>query len=123
MKKTQVVFSEGLEKATGKIDYGLANDVVIHSAVQNSDKVLRGLVCSLMGLKESEVKSVLLLNPIDFRTYTAKEIIFDIKVIMNDEQMINVEIQISIGKRRPWRMLTTISFTGRERFEPKRGKS
>ena len=95
-------FTKGLEEASGKIGYRLTNDVIIHCSVQRSERMLKGLVCSLMGLEEAEVDSVMLLNPIDYRTYEAKEIILDIKVMLNNSQIINVELQVLIGKRRKW---------------------
>ena len=100
--KLNIQFSKGLEKATGKIDYKLSNDVVIHSAVQNSEIILKGLICALMGLEEAQIQDVILVNPIDFRNFADKELILDIKIVLNNERVINVEIQIAIGARYKW---------------------
>ena len=95
-------FSAGLESATGKIDFCLTNDVVLHLVVQKNNRILKGLVCSLMGLDPEKVESVELLNPIDYSTYDGKEIIMDIKVVLDDSQIVNVEMQVSLNKGREW---------------------
>ena len=95
-------FSQGLLTATGPIDYGLTNDIVLHCVAQNSKLALKGLVCALTGLSPSEVREVLLLNPIDFRKYKGKEIILDLKVLLNNWKIINIELQIQLKYETIW---------------------
>ena len=95
-------YSPELEAKTGKIDYPLTNDVVFHSAVQHSKVVLKLLTCSLTGLDPEEVEEVHLENPIDFRGAADKEIIMDVKLLLNRGQFLNVELQIRIEPDDAW---------------------
>ena len=95
-------YSPELEAKTGKIDYPLTNDVVFHSAVQHSGNVLKLLACSLTGLSHDEVEEVHLENPIDFRGTADKEIIMDVKLLLNRGQLLNVELQIRIATDDAW---------------------
>ena len=95
-------FSPGLQKATGKIPVTLTNDIVLHAVTQQNEKVLRGLMASLLKIPEEEIVSIKLLNPIDYRTYDAKEIVLDIKVELNEKKLINVELQVHIATDSPW---------------------
>jgi len=95
-------FSPGLQNATGKIPVTLTNDLVLHSVTQQNEKVLRGLIASLLMIDPEEIISIRLLNPIDYRTYDAKEVVLDIKVELNENKLINVELQIHITTDSPW---------------------
>ena len=86
---------EFLMNATGQMQYTLTNDYLFHVTFQKSNKALKGLVCSLQGLKPEEVKSVEIVNPIELgRSIDAKDFILDIKVLLNDNTLINLELQI-----------------------------
>ncbi len=60
----------------------------------NSKKALKGLVCSLKGLDPGTVKDVELTNTIDYSLYTTKEIVLDVKVILNSNEIIDIELQM-----------------------------
>ena len=53
-----------LQDAYGEIPYGMTNDYMFRAVLQSNNKVLRGLICSLLRLSESEVNSVVITNPI-----------------------------------------------------------
>lgn len=58
-------------------------------------RVLKGLVCALLHLEPDEVQSVVLLNPIEFSDRMRdKDFILDIKVMLNDTAIINIELQV-----------------------------
>lgn len=80
--------------ATGPIEITLRNDMMFHCAMQRSNKALTGLVCALKGLDPDTVKEVSLTNPIDYSQYTNKEIILDVRVILNDAEIIDIELQL-----------------------------
>ena len=101
-KQNTVTFSPGLANASGKIEYPLKNDVILHCVSQRSNDFLKLLVSSFLGIPLSEIQSVHLENPIDFRTYDAKEIILDIKVLLNNKRMINFEMQLNISRKDSW---------------------
>lgn len=81
------------EKATGKIRVTLANDMFFHFAMQESKVALKGLICALKGLNSDEVSGVELMNQIDYNE-AGKEVILDVKVTLNNSEIINVELQI-----------------------------
>jgi len=101
-KQNRITFSPGLTNATGEIPEKLTNDIVLHSITQNNKDVLRGLTASLLMLPVSEITDVELMNPIDYRSYADKEIILDIKAIVNDRKIVNVELQMRLATDSTW---------------------
>ncbi|SFV04777.1 hypothetical protein, partial [Butyrivibrio sp. INlla21] len=67
------------ETATGEIEFTLMSDMMFHYVMQRSEKALTGLVCALKGISPSDVKELLVTNPIDLSS-TGKETIMDIKL-------------------------------------------
>jgi predicted transposase/invertase (TIGR01784 family) len=103
MKDRNIIqFSPGLMSAAGEIPERLTNDVILHSITQNNKDVLKGLTASLLMLPDSEVKDVELLNPIDYRNYADKEIILDIKALLNGDRILNVELQMLLSTDSLW---------------------
>ena len=100
--KNRISFSPGLMNATGEIPEKLTNDIVLHSITQNNKDVLKGLTASLLMLPVSEVTDVELMNPIDYRNYADKEIILDIKALVNGRKIVNVELQMSLATDSTW---------------------
>lgn len=80
--------------AKGPIAYTLKNDLLFHYVMSRSNDALKGLICTLKGIDPKDVRSVVLLNPIDYGYYAEKEIILDIKVEMNSSEIIEVELQL-----------------------------
>ncbi len=84
-----------LKNATGKIDYTLMNDCMFHIVMQSNKKVLTGLVCALLHLKQGDVQSVMVLNPLELGDKIRdKDYILDIKVLLNNHTIINIELQV-----------------------------
>ncbi|MCM1267803.1 MAG: Rpn family recombination-promoting nuclease/putative transposase [Bacteroidales bacterium] len=85
-----------LQDAHGEIPYGMTNDCMFRAVLQENNKALRGLVCSLLHLSESEVISAVVTNPIVLGEKTAdKEFRLDINVVLNNEILINLEMQVA----------------------------
>ena len=80
--------------ATGPISVTLRNDMMFHRAMHSSKKALKGLVCALKGLDPDTVKDVELTNPIDYSAFANKEIILDVKVILNSSEILDIELQL-----------------------------
>ncbi len=84
-----------LSAAAGPLPYKLTNDYLFRALLQENNKALKGLICSLLHLHPAEVFSVVIMNPIELGTsITQKTFFLDIKVIMNDHTMINLEMQV-----------------------------
>ena len=87
--------SKEFQKATGKIDYQMTNDYMFHAALQKNPKVLKSLVCSLLRLRQREVRSIQIINPIILgEAVDDKTFILDINVLLNDNTLINLEMQV-----------------------------
>jgi predicted transposase/invertase (TIGR01784 family) len=85
------------EEATGPIDVTLKNDMMFHLVMAKSPKALKGLVCALKGLDPKTVKEVILTNPVDYSMYATKAIILDVKVLLNNDEIIDIELQMYIN--------------------------
>lgn len=85
-----------LQNEYGKIPYGMTNDYMFRAVLQSNNKVLRGLICSLLHLSAARVTSVEITNPIILgEAVTDKEFRLDINVILNNHILINLEMQIA----------------------------
>ena len=87
--------------ATGRLEYTLTNDYLFHIVMQKNEKVLRGLIGSLLGLSQDKIMKVDLKNPIiPGQSIGDKEVILDLMIILNDVRFLNIEMQV--GKRKDW---------------------
>ncbi len=81
------------ETATGEIEFTLMSDMMFHYVMQKSERALTGLVCALKGLSPDDVKSVIVTNPIDLNS-AGKETIMDVKLTLNNNEILNIELQV-----------------------------
>ena len=83
------------QNATGKIDYTLMNDYMFRAVMQENKNVLKQFICALLHLDPPNVKSVDILNPIELgKSYDDKTFVLDIKVMLNNAAIINLEMQV-----------------------------
>lgn len=83
-----------LKEATGVIAYNMTNNYMFRFILQKNEKVLKGLICSLLHLKPEQIKKIEILNPINLAgDVTGKEFILDINILLNDDTQINLEMQ------------------------------
>ncbi len=83
------------KKQTGKLWYKLTNDYLFHIVFQRNKKILRGLVQSLLNLKDEEIIDIVLENPITpGETVNDKTIVLDLFITLNNNKKINIEMQI-----------------------------
>ena len=95
MGRTNEKMSRQLKDAKGTIRFTLRNDVLFRMVMGRSAEGLKGLVCCLKGLDPEKVRSVEIMNPIDLnKNIGDKEIILDIRVCMNDEELLDIELQM-----------------------------
>ena len=77
------------------IQYNMTNDYMFRYILQKNKKVLLGLICALLHLKPECILSVEIQNPIDLsKNITGKDFVLDIKVLLNNNQLINLEMQV-----------------------------
>lgn len=81
--------------ATGPLPYTLTNDYLFRALLQRNNHVLKGLICAVLHLSEHEVVSVNIENPIELgKAIDNKTCILDVKVLLNCDTYINLEMQI-----------------------------
>jgi len=91
VKKKDVLF----KSAAGKIKFTLTNDYMFRATWQKNKKALKGLICSILGLKYDDIVSIEIMNPIELgNSIDAKDFILDVKVLLNNNTMVNLELQI-----------------------------
>ncbi len=83
------------KNATDKIDYTFMNDYMFRAVLQENERVLKELTCSLLHLNPDNVETVTILNPIELgEAYDDKAFVLDIKVLLNNAAIINLEMQV-----------------------------
>lgn len=101
------ITSSDFQNATGPVRYGMTNDYMFRAVLQSNEKVLRGLICSLLHLQDSDIKSIQITNPIVLgESIEDKEFRLDINLKLNDNTMINLEMQIA--DQLNWRSRSTL---------------
>jgi predicted transposase/invertase (TIGR01784 family) len=84
-----------LEEAHGEVRYNMTNDYMFRAVLESNMTVLRGLICSVLHLRDEEVVSVVILNPMELgKAIGDKEFCLDLKVMLNDNTQIDLEMQV-----------------------------
>lgn len=95
------------ENFTGKLPYTLTNDFFFKAFFQRNENALRGLLSALLSIKPEEITSLRIINPIhEGDTIDDKNVILDIRLILNDTQIVNLEMQVTNLGNWPERSLT-----------------
>lgn len=112
MKKSESVaatpiLSDALQGASGPVTIPMTNDYLFRALLQSNNRVLKGLICSLLHMAPKQIKSVTITNPIELgKAIDAKTLILDVKVLMNNDTTINLEMQVINEHNWPERSLT-----------------
>lgn len=78
-----------------EVEYGLTNDYMFRSVFQSSKAALRGLLSALLYIPEEEIVSCEICNPIILGdAIDEKTCILDIRVLLNGDKQINLEMQM-----------------------------
>ena len=98
MQKTSEIIStnnKSFETACGNIDYCLTNDYMFRAILQQNKSVLKALVCSLLHLQPGDITTLEIMNPIELgKQIDSKDFILDIKICLNNNTLINLEMQV-----------------------------
>lgn len=103
---------------TGPLTIPMTNDYLFRALLQQNNKVLKGLISSLMHLPLAEIISVEITNPIELgKSINAKDFFLDVKVLLNSDTVINLEMQVINEHDWPERSLSYLcrSFDGLNR--------
>ena len=104
---------------SGKIEYTLTNDYMFRAVFQKNQNALRGLLSALLGIAKKDIKEVTILNPIILgETIDNKTCILDLHLRLNNNELINIEMQVSDFDNWPERSIT---YLGRSFDQTKSG--
>ena len=93
------------ENATGIIDYPLTNDFIFRAVLQRNNQVLTALIRSLLHIEATDIQ-VEITNPIELgEKFSDKDFILDIRVVINKQQIIDLEMQLSNDHNWPERSI------------------
>lgn len=91
----KIFLPDSFAEATGALPYTLTNDYMFRAVLQKNNHVLKHLICALLHLQPDQVSSATIENPIllgdaiDTKTY-----VLDIKVTLDNREVINLEMQV-----------------------------
>lgn len=84
-----------LSSLSGPLGIKLVNDYFFHVLLQKNNNVLRALVASLLHMNLDDILSIHIENEIVFgESLNDKDFILDIRVLMNDHTILNLEMQV-----------------------------
>lgn len=87
--------SANWSSATGVIPIPMTNDYLFRALLQRNRLVLKALTCALLHLQPETVHSIEILNPIELGSAINEKTFFlDIKLILNDYTVVNLEMQV-----------------------------
>ena len=82
-------------KKTEKLAYTLKNDYLFIALMNSHPYTLKMLICSLLALKQEDIHSLTIRNPIKVgEAVTDKTFILDLDLNLNDDTYINIELQV-----------------------------
>lgn len=94
-QNTAEKFSRMLLQDNGEFLCGMTNDYMFRGVLQKSPKALRSLAAAALGVKAEEITSCKIMNPIILgENVDAKSCILDIRAIINQEKLMNLEMQM-----------------------------
>ncbi|MBQ8913276.1 MAG: Rpn family recombination-promoting nuclease/putative transposase [Lachnospiraceae bacterium] len=92
---------------SGKIKYNLTNDYMFRAVFQENNKALEGLLYALLNLPYDSITSAVIENPIELgKSIDDKTCILDLKITLNNQKKINIEMQVIDYGNWPERSLT-----------------
>lgn len=94
--KESTSFLPELQKATGHFDYPMTNDYMFRALCQKNNKALTGLISALMRIPVEQIRSVVITNPIILgEACDDKEFRLDVRIVLNEKTIMNLEMQVS----------------------------
>ena len=90
------VMSENSPFIPESFDYcALTNDLLFHMVFSQNMKALRSLLSALLGMPESDIQSIDVLNPMQYNaSIDTKVTVLDLKLHLNADEFILIELQV-----------------------------
>ena len=84
------------EQATGSPKFGLTNDYMFRIVFQENELARKGLIAAVLHMNPNSIQSVIISNPITPGSKLEdKEFVLDLKVLLNNNHLINLEMQMT----------------------------
>lgn len=81
--------------ATGPVRIPMTNDYLFRAMLQRNNRVLKGLICSLLHMTEDQIQCADITNPIILgEAVNEKQFFLDVNVRFNDNAIIDLEMQV-----------------------------
>ena len=81
--------------------------ILFRAVFQENKKALEGLLYALLALPEGSIAAIDIENPIELgKVINDKTCILDLKIMLNDKQLLNIEMQVTDYGNWPERSLT-----------------
>jgi predicted transposase/invertase (TIGR01784 family) len=81
--------------SSGKLDFPMTNDYLFRALLQKNNRVLKGLIGSLLHMNVDSIVSAIIQNPIELgKSFDDKTFILDVKVLLNNRKFIDLEMQV-----------------------------
>lgn len=115
MKKSMIISdsrfptppSSVLAFAKGPVPIPLTNDYLFRACLQKNNRALKGLISALMHLPVDEIVSAEITNPIELgKSIDDKAFFLDVRILLNNKALINLEMQVANEYNWPERSLT-----------------
>lgn len=101
-----------LESLSGPLNISLVNDYLFRALLQKNNNVLKALIASLLHINISDIQSVKIENEIVLgKQIKDKEFVLDIRVSLNNNTFINIEMQVIDYHNWPERSMSYLSRT------------
>ena len=111
-KNIHTDFRQTLKEATGTIDYNYLNDYMFRAVLQTDLTALKGLVSAVLHLPMDEISSLEIMNPIELgKSIDNKTFILDIRVSLNNNANLDLEMQVTDLDNWPERSLSYLCRT------------
>lgn len=86
---------ENLNLFTEVLPYRMVNDALFHIVMEANPPVLKSLICALLSLDAKGISSIELMNPFELgNTIYDKNYVLDLKITLNNNTLINIEVQV-----------------------------
>lgn len=88
-------FIDSYKNAVGEIMFNMTNDYMFRVVNQKSPNVAKGISCAVLHLDPATVQSAEIQNPIELGNHIEdKDFVLDIKVLLDNSAIINLEMQV-----------------------------
>lgn len=75
--------------------YGMKNDYMFKAVLQSAEDVLKNLVSVLLGIDEADIISCTIENTIELgKSVDSKDCVLDVKLVLNGNEIIDLEVQV-----------------------------